>query len=148
MLPAAVPAVVRGARVAGTALAAPLFVGSYLAVWTAVGLVVFIAYRPHGSAVGGALTLAAGIYELTPLKRDFRRRCREHVRSGSAFGLYCLGSSSGLMLVLLAMGVMSLTWMCLVAVLVLAQKLLPPNAFVDVPVALAIVAVGAANLAL
>jgi predicted metal-binding membrane protein len=37
---------------------------------------------------------------------------------------------------------MSVTWMALVAVLVLAQKLLPPRAAVDVPVALAIVALG------
>ena len=46
------------------------------------------------------------------------------------------------MVVLLALGAMSVTWMALVAVLVLAQKLLPPRAAVDVPVALAIVALG------
>ena len=56
--------------------------------------------------------------------------------------MYCVGSSIGLMAVLLALGAMSITWMVLVAVLVLAQKLLPPRAAVDVPVALAIVALG------
>jgi predicted metal-binding membrane protein len=46
------------------------------------------------------------------------------------------------MVVLLALGAMSFTWMAIVAVLVLAQKLLPPRAVLDVPVALAIVGLG------
>ena len=46
------------------------------------------------------------------------------------------------MVVLLALGVMSVAWMAVVAVLVLAQKVLPPRSSIDVPVALAIVAVG------
>jgi predicted metal-binding membrane protein len=46
------------------------------------------------------------------------------------------------MVKLLALGVMSSTWMCVVAALVLAQKLLPPRAFIDAPLALAIIAVG------
>lgn len=37
---------------------------------------------------------------------------------------------------LLAPGVMSLTWMSVTAILVLAQTLLPPKAAVDVPLAL------------
>src|SRR6266849_699716 len=138
MLPSAAPAVFRRARVR----AVPLFVGSYLAVWMLVGLAVYPAYRPHGSLIAGALTVAAGLYELTPLKRECRRRCRESVRSGFEFGLYCLGSSVGLMLMLLALGVMSIAWMSLIALLVLAQKLLPERPAVDIPVALAIVALG------
>jgi predicted metal-binding membrane protein len=138
MLPGAVPA---AARLRG-ALAVPSFAASYLAVWTAVGLAVYAVYRPHGVAVAGALTIAAGLYELTPLKRHCRRRCRETVRTGFEFGVYCVGSSIGLMVVLLALGAMSVTWMALVAVLVLAQKLLPPRTAVDVPVALAIVGLG------
>jgi predicted metal-binding membrane protein len=43
---------------------------------------------------------------------------------------------------LVALGVMSVTWMAVVAALVLAQKLLPPRAAIDVPVALAIVGLG------
>jgi predicted metal-binding membrane protein len=138
MLPGAVPA---AARVRG-ALAVPFFAGSYLVVWTAVGLAVYAVYRPHGAAAAGALTIAAGLYELTPFKRHCRRRCRESVRSGFEFGGWCVGSSIGLMLVLLALGAMSITWMIVVAVLVLAQKLLPPRAALDVPVALAIVGLG------
>ena len=46
------------------------------------------------------------------------------------------------MLMLVALGVMSVTWMSVIAVLVLAQKLLPPRAAIDVPLALAIVGLG------
>jgi predicted metal-binding membrane protein len=142
MLPGAVPAVARRARGHRPALGGLLFLGSYLAVWTLVGLAVYPLYRPHGTAVAGALTIAAGLYELTPLKRDFRRRCRESVRSGLWFGLSCVGSSIGLMLMLLALGAMSLTWMSIVAVLILGQKLLPTRASIDMQLALAIVALG------
>jgi predicted metal-binding membrane protein len=142
MLPGAVPAVARRARSHRRALAVPVFLGSYLAVWTLVGIVVYPLYRPHGTAIAGAQTLAAGLYELTPIKRRFRRRCRESVRTGFQFGLSCVGSSIGLMLMLLALGVMSVIWMSVVAVLVLGQKLLPARTFIDVPLALAIVALG------
>jgi predicted metal-binding membrane protein len=120
----------------------PLFVGSYLAVWTLVGVAVYALYRPHGSVAAGALVIAAGVYELTPLKQHFRRLCRESVGSGFEFGLCCVGSSIGLMLMLVALSVMSVTWMFVIAVVVLAQKLLPAKAAIDVPLALAIVGLG------
>jgi predicted metal-binding membrane protein len=144
MLPGAAPAVVRHAHASGTGRvrAVPLFVGSYLGVWTLVGVAVYALYRPHGSLAAGSLAIAAGGYELTPLKQACRRRCRASVRSGFGFGLACVGSSIGLMLLLVALGVMSVTWMALVAVLVLAQRLLPPSAAVDVPLAVAIVGLG------
>jgi predicted metal-binding membrane protein len=142
MLPGAAPAVVRRAHADGRVRAVPLFVGSYLAIWTLVGVAVYALYRPHGSAAAGALVLGAGIYEFTRLKQNCRRRCRETVASGFAFGLYCVGSSIGLMLMLVALGVMSVTWMSLITVLVLAQKLLPPRAAIDVPLAIAIVGLG------
>jgi predicted metal-binding membrane protein len=142
MLPGASPAVSRHARASGRVLAVPLFVGSYLAVWTLVGVAIYALYRPHDTLAAGAVTIAAGVYELTPLKQHFRRLCREGDRSGFEFGLCCVGSSIGLMLILVALSVMSLTWMSVIAVLVLAQKLLPPKAAVDVPLALAIVGLG------
>jgi predicted metal-binding membrane protein len=142
MLPGAVPAVSRFVRVNGRALAAPLFAGSYLAVWTLVGLGVYALYQPHATSAAGALTIAAGLYELTPLKRHCRRGCQRSVRSGFQFGLYCVGSSIGLMVILVALGVMSITWMSVIAALILGQKLLPPRASVDVPVALAMLGLG------
>jgi predicted metal-binding membrane protein len=141
MLPGAAPAVARAAR-AGGVRAVPLFAGSYLAVWALAGAVVFAAYRPHAPAAAGAVTIAAGAYEFTPLKRHFRRRGREIAGSGFGFGLCCVGSSAGLMAMLVALGVMSVGWMAVIAVLVTAQKLLPPRPALDVPLALAIVAFG------
>jgi predicted metal-binding membrane protein len=143
MLPGAVPAVSRFVRTTGRVFAAPVFAGAYLVVWSLVGLAVYALYRPHGTAVAGALTIAAGLYELTPLKRECRQRCQSDVRSGSQFGLYCFGSSIGLMVLLVALGVMSIAWMFVVAAIVIAQKLLPLRVAVDVPLALAIIALGA-----
>jgi predicted metal-binding membrane protein len=142
MLPGAVPAVSRRARASGRVRAVPQFVGSYLVVWTLVGVAVHALYRPHGSFAAGAIAIAAGVYEFTRLKQHFRPYCRESVLSGFEFGLYCVGSSIGLMLMLVALGVMSVTWMSAIAVLVLAQKLLPAKAAIDVPLALAIVGLG------
>jgi predicted metal-binding membrane protein len=141
MLPGAAPAVLRRAH-AGGVHAVPLFVGSYLAVWTLVGVAVYGLYRPHSSFAAGAVVIAAGLYELTPLKQHFRRRCRESVGSGFEYGLCCVGSSIGLMLMLVALSVMSITWMSVIAVLVLAQKVLPAKAAIDVPLALTIVGLG------
>jgi predicted metal-binding membrane protein len=142
MLPGAAPAVIRHVHAGRRVLAAPSFVGSYLVVWAIVGVGVYVVYRPHGSAVAAAVVIAAGVYELTPLKRHFRRRCRDNVRSGFDFGRCCVGSSIGLMLMLVTLGVMNVAWMLAMAVVVVAQKLLPPKAAIDVPIALAIVGFG------
>jgi predicted metal-binding membrane protein len=143
MLPGAAPAVLRRAHASPRVRAVTLFVGSYIAVWTLVGVAVYALYRPHGTFVAGAVAIAGGVYELTPLKRNFRQRCRESVRSGLEFRRYCVGSSIGLMAMLVALGVMRVTWMSVIAVVVLAQKLLPPRASIDVPLALAIIGLGA-----
>jgi predicted metal-binding membrane protein len=103
---------------------------------------VYALYRPHGFFAAGAVVIAAGAYEFTPVKQHFRRRCRESVRSGFEFGLYCVGSSIGLMLMLVALGVMSITWMSVIAVLAVGQKLLPAKAAIDVPLAVAIIGLG------
>jgi predicted metal-binding membrane protein len=141
MLPGAAPAAARRAR-AGAARAVPLFLGSYLAVWVLAGVAVYAVYRPHAALAAGAVTIGTAVYEVTPLKRHFRRRCREATGSGFRFGLHCAGSSAGLMLMLVALGVMSITWMALIAVLLLAQKLLPAKTAFDLPLALAIAGFG------
>ena len=141
MLPGSAPAVVRHARASGVR-AVPLFVGSYLAVWALVGVAAYVLYRPHGTMAAASLVIAAGVYEFTPLKRNLSRHCRESANSGHEFGFPCVGSSIGLMLMFAAMGVMSVIWMSVVTVLVLAQKLLPAKAAIDVPVALGIVGLG------
>ncbi len=103
---------------------------------------VYALYRPHGTLAAGALTVAAGLYELTPLERACRRRCREDVRSGLRYGVLCVGVEHR------ADGDAARARRDerrldgVVAALVLSQKLLSPRASVDVPLALAIVALG------
>ena len=142
MLPGLAPAVLRRARTSGAAHAVVPFVASYLVVWTLVGALLYALYRPHGTITAGLIVIAAGLYELTRLKQHCRRCCRARTRSGFEFGLYCVGSSIGLMVMLVALGVMSVTWMLVIAALVFVQKLLPANAAIDVPIALGIVALG------
>ena len=142
MLPGAAPAIARRAQLAGQVRAALPFTVSYLAIWALAGVVAYALDRPHGSLAAGAVVVAAGAYELTPVKRHFRQRCREDAGSGLGYGLCCVGSSIGLMAMLVALDVMSLFWMAVVTVLACAQKLLPAKAAIDVPVALAIAGLG------
>ena len=116
--------------------------GRTLAVWTLVGVAVYALYRPHGVQRRRRGCDWVRCYEFPPLKQHFRRRCRESARSGFGFGLCCAGSSIGLMLMLVILGVMSITWMCVIAVVAVAQKLLPAKAAIDVPLALAIIGFG------
>lgn len=160
MLPSAVPAAGRAARVARRDPTV-LFVAGYLAVWTVYGLAAYAVYRAlgslavgsfawdeHGPWIAGAVIAAAGIYELTPVKRRSLRRCREArhpdrpLRSGLAHGLDCVGCSGGLMAVLFVLGVMSLFWMALVAAVIFAQKVPRHGARLVPPVAASLVALG------
>jgi hypothetical protein len=61
---------------------------------------------------------------------------------GLAAASWVVGSSIGLMLMLVALGAMSVNSMSVIASLVLAQKLLQPRAAIDVPLALVIVGLG------
>ena len=147
MLPGAVPSVLRRTHASGRLLTAPLFAGSYIAIWVVVGIAVYALYRPHGTVAAGIVVIAAGVYELTPIKRHFRLQCHEKARSGLVFGLDCVGSSAGLMAMLVVLGVMSVTWMAVIAAVVVAQKLLPARTTIDFPLAIAIVGLGIVVLA-
>jgi len=144
MLPGTAPAARRLALAGGRVLDITVYVGSYLAIWAVFGIAVYALYRPHGTATAGAFAVAAAGYELTPLKRRFREMCRDRMSSGLELGLCCVGSSLGLMLMMVALGVMSVTWMAVTAGVVLAQKLLPPRAAIDLAVAIAIAVLGIA----
>ena len=141
MLPGAVPAIARRANADGV-VAVMRFAGLYLGVWALVGLAVYVVYRPHGDAAAAAVCVAAGVYELTPLKRECRRRCRERLQSGLQFGVYCVGSSIGLMAALAAVGLMSVTWSAVAAVVICAQKIFRPTALVDVALAFGLLTLG------
>jgi predicted metal-binding membrane protein len=130
-----------------------VFAAGYLGVWTAYGLAAYGLYRAvaavehgfldwdrAGPYVAGAAIALAGVYELTPLKSVCLRHCRSPmhfvlggwrngwrgaVRMGAEHGAYCVGCCWGLMVVLFAVGVMSLFWMAIVAGVIFVQKLLP-----------------------
>ena len=147
-----------------------IFVLAYLAVWTLYGLAAYGLYRlvvhvggsffhwdRGGRWVAGAAIAAAGIYELTPLKSVCLRHCRSPlhyvlggwrsgrvgaVRMGAEHGAYCVGCCWGLMIVLFALGVMSLTWMAVVAGLIFAQKVLPYGEALTKPFAILLIGIG------
>ena len=139
-----------GAR-AGVASTA--FVAGYLASWTAYGLLAFGALEIASHVGLGGLSdtelaryvvapaaLAAALYQLAPLKQACLRHCRgpfsfllAHwrdglrgaVRMGATHGGYCVGCCWMLMLVLLAVGLMSITWMAVVSIAIAVEKLTP-----------------------
>ena len=160
MLPSAVPAAAHVTRLARRNPTV-VFVAGYLAVWTVYGLGAYGLYRSlssvdtrwlawdeRGPWVAGAVIVAAGLYELTALKRRSLRRCRSgrasesSTRSGLAHGVACVGCSGGLMAVLFVLGVMSLFWMALVAAAIFAEKVLPQGARLATPLAIALVSLG------
>ncbi len=115
-----------------------------LAQWglTAAGLLDAMMQATHGRLAGGLL-LAAGLWQLTPLKGSCLRQCRSPVsfltlhrrpgdwgalRMGLDHGAYCLGCCWLLMALLFVGGVMNLYWIVGLAVYVLGEKLLPGGA--------------------
>ena len=90
--------------------------------------------------LGGALLIAAGVYQFTPLKHACLRHCRSPfdfilnrwregragaVAMGLEHGLYCLGCCWVMMALLFVFGVMNLIWIAALTALVLAEKALP-----------------------
>jgi predicted metal-binding membrane protein len=160
MLPSEAPAALLVARLT-RGLPTWLFLAGYLVVWAAFGLAAYglfrlvtsfdtgwLAWNEGGPYVAGGVIVAAGIYELTPLKQLCIRRCRSPhpegpaFRSGVANGLNCVGCSGGLMAVLFALGVMSLVWMVVVAAVIFAEKVLPQGIRLSRPVAVTLLALG------
>jgi predicted metal-binding membrane protein len=159
MLPSAAPAA-RGLARRTPYVPALLFSAGYLAVWTAYGVAAYAIYRlvggldigrlawdSDGPYAAGAVLVAAGLYELTPIKRRCLRRCRSApagnaFRSGLTHGCDCVGCSGALMAVLFVLGVMSLVWMVVVAAAIFAEKALPAGPRLAPVVAAALVALG------
>ena len=92
------------------------------------------------AALGGGLLIAAGLYQLTPLKQACLRHCRSPLqfistrwrngpggalRMGIEHGVFCLGCCWFLMLLLFYGGVMNLYWIIGLALFVLLEKLIP-----------------------
>lgn len=160
MLPSAAPAILLyGALVrknGSRGMVLPgvwIFAGAYVLVWTGFSFAAAVsqALLEGASLMTPAMTLAsaglsaaalvaAGLYQLTPLKQACLRKCRNPMeffmlrwragpggafRMGLEHGAYCLGCCWALMLLLFVAGVMNLAWVALIAVFVFAEKLLP-----------------------
>jgi len=160
MFPAAAPMILlfdrveRGKREAGRSyVPTAYFVGAYLAIWTAFGGVAFaLALGVDGlvadthlateqwGRVAGLLLIAAGLYQLTPLKEVCLSKCQSPmsflmtswrdgkvgaIQMGLVHGGYCLGCCWLLFVILLPLGVMNVAAMVVIAVFVFGEKCLP-----------------------
>jgi len=139
-----------------------LLVG-YIAVWAAAGLPVYA----YTSLAGGAGSLAAvlpalllivgGAYQFTPLKRICHARCSSPlfflmqnwrpgatgaVRLGVLHDVDCLGCCAGLMVGLVALGMMNLAWMLTAALIIFAEKTVPNSHRIAGPLGVVMVAGG------
>ena len=131
------------------------FVAGYLWVWSGFGATAaqwalertnLIDARMAGSnrVMGAIVLIAAGVYQWTSLKErclrqrqapltfiqrqgGFRRDARGALLLGLKHGAYCLGCCWILMALLFVGGVMNLLWIAAIAILVLAEKVLPPG---------------------
>ncbi len=130
------------------------FVTGYLIAWTSYGLAAFAALLAtqrlldaapgSGRWLGFAVFATAGAYQLTGLKNVCLRHCRSpmmsflhyanfkgklrDLRVGAHHGLYCVGCCWGLMLVLVAVGVMNVAAMAALAIVIFLEKLAPRGA--------------------
>jgi predicted metal-binding membrane protein len=160
MLPTAAPMTLLYAAVARKAAreerpVAPtfVFVAGYLAVWGVFSVAATAAQLSldqlsllspmmvtASPVLGSALLIAAGVYELTPLKHACLKQCRspayyisQHWRTGNpgafrmglGLGVYCLGCCWVLMLLLFVGGVMNLLWIAAIAAFILLEKTAP-----------------------
>lgn len=147
-----------------------LFTTSYLVAWGAFSLIAVVLHwllhragmisvgmTVTSQPLGAGILVAAGLYQLTPIKQVCLRHCRmpaaylaEHWRPGrrGAFvmglqhGAYCLGCCWFLMLLLFFGGVMNLFWIAGLALYVLIEKLLPPSHWLDRAIAAVLVGAG------
>jgi predicted metal-binding membrane protein len=120
---------------------------TYLGVWLIFGVVCYAVYTamsmpwPNQAVVAGLALAVAGVYSVSSIKRRSQARCRElcalHgplpfnlMRSaavvGARYGLSCLGCSAALMVAMVLIGMSSLWWTVLLAIVVVIYKLAPP----------------------
>ena len=162
MTPSAAPMIMVYARVGrqaaqqGKPLAASAyFVAGYLLAWIGFALLATSAQwaldrsglltptmAGANDVFGGAVLIAAGLYQWTPLKDACLRQCqaplwfiqryggfRAGARGALALGLchggYCIGCCWALMALLFVAGVMNVVWIAALAILVLAEKVIP-----------------------
>jgi predicted metal-binding membrane protein len=152
-----------------------IFVFGYFTIWTAYSAAATLAewglhqatllsttMTATSSALNGVLLIAAGIFQLTPLKRACLKHCRSPLsflmsewREGAAgafamgvqHGAYCLGCCWILMALLFVAGVMNLFWVAMIALLVMAEKILPKGEVLGQLAGIALLAAGVVHFA-
>jgi len=171
MLPAAVPLIllyrtVARKRLQPTKAAAgmvALLVG-YVGVWTVAGAPVYVynllsqTQGPLMRVAPGLLLIAGGIYQFTALKDGCHNRCSNPLfflmnrwkpgmlgaaRLGILHGIDCVGCCAGLMVALVALGMMNVAWMLTAAVIIFVEKTLPGGHHVARPLGIALMVGGA-----
>jgi predicted metal-binding membrane protein len=165
MLPSTVPLLRLDYATTRSAVRAAALAGGYLLVWIAFGGVVLAIdavagerlLGMHGRRLTAALLALAALYQLLPMKQRCLRRCRAPLgrlllgwrdgvagaaRMGVTNGLWCAGCCVGLLVALLALGVMSWGWMILVGAVILVEKVAPFGARLARPLSV-VLAVGA-----
>jgi len=176
MLPSAAPAIllyanVRTMRGSDSPIAATwVFLSGYLALWLLFSIAAAIAQRlltgpsmTLDSRPGeAAVLIAAGLYQLSPLKGACLRQCRapaqfisRHwrprwtgaLRLGLLHGAYCVGCCWLLMALLFVGGVMNLLYVVAIALLVAIEKLAPRGKWIGQVTGLALIFWGAVALA-
>ncbi|MFC6657652.1 DUF2182 domain-containing protein [Roseibium salinum] len=133
------------------------FVAGYLAVWGGFSLVAMAlqwGLERVGTMTGmmeivsaplaGMVLLAAGLYQLTPLKETCLKHCRHPMffllhhwkpgavgafRMGAEHGAYCLGCCWFLMALLFVGGIMNLFWIAGIAIYVAVESSPPDTAY-------------------
>lgn len=158
----------RGER--GVPLAVLMFGLGYITVWVGFSACAALAqWALHQAALlsqamsassprlSGVILIAAGTYQLTPLKGACLTQCRSPLgflmtnwcdgnsgalRMGVRHGAYCLGCCWALMCVLFVVGVMNLAWVAALSVFVLLEKIGPAGAVVARVAGVLMIAVG------
>ncbi len=135
----------------------------YTLVWSAAGLPVY-AYNLAVGGLGaimallpGTLLIAGGLYQFTALKSICHERCSSPLfflfekwrpgmvgasRLGMLHGVDCLGCCVGLMLGLVALGMMNLAWMLTATIIIFIEKTLAGSHRLAQPVGILMVAGG------
>jgi predicted metal-binding membrane protein len=152
-----------------------LFVLGYLMLWTAYSAVATLAewglhqatllstsMTATSRTLNGGLLIAAGVFQLTPLKRACLKGCRSPLsflmsewREGMAgafvmglrHGAYCLGCCWILMALLFVAGVMNLFWVAVIALLVMAEKILARGELLGHVAGIALMTIGVVLIA-
>jgi predicted metal-binding membrane protein len=133
--------------------------GAALAQWALHQAAMLSPAMTSSSArLSGAILMAAGVYQLTPIKGTCLTNCRSPLgflmsgwrdgtagalRMGIAHGAHCLGCCWALMCVLFVVGVMNLVWVAAITVFVLVEKIGPAGAFVARTAGAAMIVAGA-----